>query len=426
MKKITLLPADIYIVINKSILTEIDKKNLINLYEPIIGSTAISLYLTMWSDLDKREFISKDYNHHHLMTLLKTTLDDIKEARNSLEAVGLLKTFIKKGDNLNSFIYELYSPISAYEFFNHPILNIVLYNNIGVSEYNNLVNYYKKPSFNYNGYEEITNAMDYSFKSVVGTNINNEDMQRKEQNKIVISNLIDYDLLISSIPNRVINDKALSKGIKELINNLAFIYNLDTLKMSELIRLTLDQNGLINKDILLKETRKYYEYNNNGALPTLIYRTQPEYLKNPEGDLSSRGKMIYIFENTTPYDFLRSKYKNINPTSRDLRLLEYLALELGLTPAVINVLIDYVLRINDNKLNKSYVETIAGQWVRGGIKTASQAMAIAEKEHKKNKKKINTVKKEIELPTWFNKENNATEISEVDKEEMERLLSEFR
>ncbi|MDD4407961.1 MAG: DnaD domain protein, partial [Bacilli bacterium] len=382
MKKITLLPADVYIVINKTILTEVDKKNLINLYEPIIGSNAISLYLTLWSDLDKRELISKDYNHHHLMTLLKTNLDDIKEAKDSLEAVGLLKTFIKKESNLNSFIYELYSPISAYEFFNHPILNIVLYNNIGVSEYNTLLNYYKKPIFNYNGYEEITNSMDINFKSVVGTNLNNEDIQRKEQNKISISKLIDFDLLIESIPNKVFNNKALTKGMKDLINNLAFIYNLDTLKMSELIRLTLDQNGLINKDTLLKETRKYYEYNNNGALPTLIYRTQPDYLKNPEGDLSNRGKMIYIFENTTPYDFLRSKYKNVNPTSRDLRLLEYLALELGLTPAVINVLIDYVLRINDKKLNKAYVETIAGQWVRQGIKTASQAMAIAEKEHK--------------------------------------------
>ncbi|MDD2238635.1 MAG: DnaD domain protein [Bacilli bacterium] len=426
MKKITLLPADVYIVINKTILTEVDKKNLINLYEPIIGSNAISLYLTLWSDLDKRELISKDYNHHHLMTLLKTNLDDIKEAKDSLEAVGLLKTFIKKEINLNSFIYELYSPISAYEFFNHPILNIVLYNNIGVSEYNTLLNYYKKPIFNYNGYEEITNAMDINFKSVVGMNLNNEDIQRKEQNKISISKLIDFDLLIESIPNKVFNNKALTKGMKDLINNLAFIYNLDTLKMSELIRLTLDQNGLINKDTLLKETRKYYEYNNNGALPTLIYRTQPDYLKNPEGDLSNRGKMIYIFENTTPYDFLRSKYKNVNPTSRDLRLLEYLALELGLTPAVINVLIDYVLRINDKKLNKAYVETIAGQWVRQGIKTASQAMAIAEKEHKKNNKKSNTINKGIELPAWFNKENNTEEISESEKKEMEKLLSEFR
>ncbi|MDD4706132.1 MAG: DnaD domain protein [Bacilli bacterium] len=426
MKKITLLPADIYIVINKTILTEIDKKNLINLYEPIIGSNAVSLYLTLWSDLDKRELISKDYNHHHLMTLLKTNLDDIKEAKKSLEAVGLLKTFIKKESNLNSFIYELYSPISAYEFFNHPILNIVLYNNIGVSEYNTLLNYYKKPNFNYNGYEEITDAMDMNFKSVVGLNFNNEDIQRKEQNKINISKLIDFDLLIESIPNKVLNDKTLTKGIKDLINNLAFIYNLDTLKMSELIRLTLDQNGLINKDTLLKETRKYYEYNNNGALPTLIYRTQPDYLKSPEGDLSNRGKMIYIFENTTPYDFLRSKYKNVNPTARDLRLLEYLTLELGLTPAVINVLIDYVLRINDKKLNKAYVETIAGQWIRQGIKTASEAMAIAEKEHKKNNKKHKIINKDIELPAWFNKENNAEEMSESEKEEMEKLLSEFR
>ena len=425
MKKITLLPADIYIVINKTILTEVDKKNLINLYEPIIGSTAVSLYLTLWSDLDKRELISKDYNHHHLMTLLKTHLDEIKEARNSLEAVGLLKTFIKKESNLNTLLYELYSPISAYEFFNHPILNIVLYNNIGVNEYNSLINYYKKPTFNYSGYEEISHTMNYSFKSVVGINLNNEDIQRKEQNKINIENIIDFDLLIESIPNKVLNSKTLTKRIRDLTNNLAFIYNLDTLKMSELIRLTLDENGAINKNLLLKETRKYYEYNNNGALPTLIYRTQPDHLKSPEGDLSNRGKMLYIFENTTPYDFLRSKYKNVNPTARDLKLLEYLALELELAPAVINVLIDYVLRINNNKLNKAFVETIAGQWVRQGTKTASQAMSNAEKEHKKKSKNNYDSKTSTTLPVWFNKENNTDDISDTEKEEMEKLLSEF-
>ena len=107
MRKETVLPADIYTVINRTILTEVDKKILINLYEPIIGSTAVSLYLTLWSDLDKREIMSKDYNHHHLMTLLKSRLEDIIEGREALEATGLLKTYIKKEDNLNSFIYEL-------------------------------------------------------------------------------------------------------------------------------------------------------------------------------------------------------------------------------------------------------------------------------------------------------------------------------
>ena len=101
MKTISLLPADIYTVINKSILTEIDKKNLITLYEPIIGPLAVSLYLTLWRDLDKLEIMSIDYTHHHLMTILKSSLDTIKTAREALEGIGLLKTFIKE-DEINS------------------------------------------------------------------------------------------------------------------------------------------------------------------------------------------------------------------------------------------------------------------------------------------------------------------------------------
>ena len=41
---ITFLPADKYMVINKTTLSELDRKNLVNLYEPIIGSIAVSLY----------------------------------------------------------------------------------------------------------------------------------------------------------------------------------------------------------------------------------------------------------------------------------------------------------------------------------------------------------------------------------------------
>ena len=80
VKEISVLPADTYTVVNQTILTEVDKKIIINLYEPIIGPTAVSLYLTLWSDLDKYELISKDYNHHHLMTILKSSLEIITNA----------------------------------------------------------------------------------------------------------------------------------------------------------------------------------------------------------------------------------------------------------------------------------------------------------------------------------------------------------
>ena len=424
MNEITLLPADNYVVINKTILTDNDKVNLINLYEPIIGPLAISLYLTLWSDLDRTLTFSDSYNHHHLMTFLKSNLNDIKEARSALEALGLIKTYYKEGDNINYYIYELYSPISGYEFFNHPILNIVLYNNLGVNEYNNLIKSYKKVNFKYDDYKDISSKLNDTFKSRAYNNFSNENIKNKNSNKPKLDNLIDFDFLKESIPNKVLGNNAFNKKTKELINNLAFIYNLDTLKVSEILRLTIDENGLINKDLFIKEVRKYYEYNNGGSLPTIIYRTQPEHLKSPEGDLSSAGKMVYIFENTTPYDFLKSKYKNNNPTPRDLKLLEYLALELNMPPAVINVLIDYVLRISDNKLNKAYVETIAGQWTRLGIKTAREAMNQAKKEYKKKPKK--EINKSVKLPTWFDNEQKDINVSEEEKKEIEALLKEFK
>ena len=424
MRKISLLPADSYTVINKTLLTDLDKKNLINLYEPIVGCLAISLYLTLWSDLDKTETISKDFTHHHLMTFLKAKLDYIKEARESLEAVGLIKTYIKQDKDINHYIYELYSPISAYDFFNHPVLNVVLYNNIGENEYKTLVKSYRKITTKYDDYEDISCKLNETFKSTLGNGFNAEEIKAKEEAKINIGSLIDFDLLRESIPNNILNDKALNKRSKELINSLAFVYNLDTIKLSEILRLTIDENGMINKESLVEEVRKYYEYNNGGSLPTLIYRTQPDYLKSPEGNLSNKGKMIYIFENTSPYDFLRSKYKNNNPAPRDLKLLEYLAIDLNMTPAVINVLIDYVLRINDNKLTKSYVETIAGQWTRLGIKTATGAMTQAEKEYKKTSKK--EIKKEVKVPVWFNNQpQKEEELPDEEKKALESLLGRF-
>ena len=130
MKNISILPADTYTVINKTVITDKDKKIVSMLYQPIIGFSAVSLYYTLISDLDKRELFSDDLMHHHLMTTMQLKLEDIIIAREKLEAVGLIKTYMKK-DNINQYVYLIYSPLDANEFFNHPILNIVLYNNVG-------------------------------------------------------------------------------------------------------------------------------------------------------------------------------------------------------------------------------------------------------------------------------------------------------
>ena len=125
MKEINILPADTFLVVNRTILSEKDRKIISMLYQPIIGSLATSLYFTLWSDLDKTELVSEEFSHHHLMTSLRIKLDQIIVARKKLEAIGLLKSYVKKEGDSNNFVYELFAPISASDFFNHPILNIL-------------------------------------------------------------------------------------------------------------------------------------------------------------------------------------------------------------------------------------------------------------------------------------------------------------
>lgn len=422
----TLLPADKYIVINKTILTELDRKYLVSLYEPIIGANAVSFYLTLWRDLDRYSFVSIDYTHHHLMTIQKTTLENIKLARKSLEGMGLLRTYFEAGEP-NHYVYELYSPLTPKEFFQNPILNVVLYNNVGAMEYELLKKEFSPVHFSLKNYEEITSRFDEVYKS--SSESPSFEAIGREVLPLNMQDQVDFDLLLSSLPKGLLSEKSLNKRMKELINNLAFSYNLDTLKMCEIIRLCINEKGVIDKDSLRIQTRKYYQYNNHGKLPTLIYRSQPEYLKNPAGDTSKKGRIIEVFENTTPYDFLASKYKTGIPTNRDLKLLEYLLVDVGLKPAVVNVLIDFVLKKNNNKLNQAFIETIAGQWKRIGIETAKDAMEVAEKEHKKYTNKLNKfLTKPViteKTPVWFDEKITKEIMSEEEEAELESMLKKY-
>lgn len=371
--------------------------------------------------------MSIDFTHHHLMTILKSNLEIIKHARESLEAVGLVKTYLKEG-NINHYIYELYSPLCAYEFFNHPVFNIVLYNNIGKKEYDILKKNYIEPKIELKDFIDISKKMDEAFKSNSSMQLefDNQDIKDVVKRQTEYKNGLDFDLIVSGLPKGIINSRTFNKKAKELINNLAFIYNLDALKIIEILRMVINEHGFIEKNNLRKFARNYYQFNNNGTLPTLIYRTQPEYLKSPKGDGSNRGKMLVVFENTSPYYFLKNKYKGIAPTNRDKKLLETLVVDLEIKPAVVNVLIDYILRINNNKLSQAYVETIAGQWKRLGIETAADAMQIAEKEHKKIKKKMDVNEKKAKTPVWFDQKLEKEEATEEELQEMEDLLKEFR
>ena len=421
--KDNLLPADIFIVMNKTILNEYDRKIITMLYQPIIGMNATGLYFTLWSYIEKNEILSREWNHHHLMTSMRISLKEIKEAREKLEGIGLIKTYLRKG-NVNNYVYEVYSPVSPSEFVNNPILGVTLYNNVGDTEYDKIINYFKIPRVSLKDYEDITLKFTDVFET---TNLSNyetidKDIKRVNSNKLELATKNDLSTIFSFIPEEMLNIKTITKDTKELIYKLGFIYNYDDERMSELIRNSLNERKTIDKNILKMNARKYYEFEHSGKLPSLIYRNQPEYLRKVAGENTKKAKIIYQFESTSPYDFLVNKNNGAKPSKKDIELLETLLIDMDLKPGVVNVLIDYVLKINDNKLTKNFVEVIASQWARNKVETVESAMKLAEKEYKS--RKIKNTKVIEEKPEWFDKEIKTNKASDAEMKEMEELLKE--
>ena len=423
----SVMPTDTFVVINKTVLTE-QRRLLINLYQPLIGSTAISLYYTLWTYLDQLELMSCEYTHNTLLNNMMISINEMMDARTKLEAIGLLKSYVKEG-NITNFVYELYSPMSAKEFLTNPILNSALYNAIGTIEYDRVVEYFKVPAVNLKNYQDITSKFSETFLWTNSSirNIDIYNLKSKAVRPLEIISKIDINTILELIPEEILNHRSITRDTKDYIIKISFIYNYDNEFMVELIRNSLTDKHTIDKNLLRDNASKYYQFENMGKLPSLIYKNQPEYLRSEKNGVSNRVKLINLFETTSPYDFICSKYKTGTPTNSDLKIISYLLLDLDLKPGVVNVLVDYVLKINSNKLNKQFIEVIAAQWKKSNIETVEDAMNLAEEEYKKrsNYQKTNAVTKNSKVaatPNWFNQEINEAEASLEEIKELEAKL----
>lgn len=421
----TIVSKDIYVVINKTILTDYDRKLLVMLYQPVIGAMPINLYLNFWSDLDKAEISSSELLHEQLAKTLGVNLTTILESRQKLEAVGLLKTYVKKG-TINNYIYELYSPLTPNEVFNNPLLNTALYTNLGKNEYKKLVEYFTLPTIDSKEYEDISCNFSDIFEAIAIEQTEGiyDAIRKRNINNVEVIPNIDLNLILNLIPDDIINKKSITKEIKDFIYKLSFIYNLDNEDTKDLICNSLDVKNAIDKNLLRENCVKFYNFENFGKNPTVIYRTQPESLRTGIETNSKKSKQIYTFETTTPHDFLLSKYNGANLSKADTNLLEHLLINMDLKAGVVNVLIDFVLRINNNKLTRNYVETIASQWKRSNIETVEEAMDMAKKEYQ-NRKKMPKINNDIK-PNWLNKDVQSSKATEEEKQMMEDLLSEYK
>lgn len=414
----TLTSQDSYQVFCKGYLSEDKIRVLTHLYQPICRYEAISLYLTLYHEIERGRMLNTESTHYRILNICQMTLTQFQDSLSILEGIGLVRTYKKDA----SYVYELMLPLTPKKFFNHDVLNTLLYRTLGPSDYEQTKYFFIVPAVDITTYQDISSRFDEVFHidlrnaSVISKPQNIEEDARKQPE-------VSYNLQLfyNGIEDYRIPSSAITKEVENAIVSLGVIYNISPLNMRKLVY-DVYENGEIKIDDLQERCLRYYEFENQVNLEQ-VHKENNVVAKPKQNALTKRDEKIKQLESLSPYQYLKALQKGANPTSRDLALIEKLMTEQKLNSGVVNVLVETVLLLNNGQLPKNHLEYIAGLFARKNIQSVQEAMEEAKQYIASRKTPKQETKKEIieQLPEI--KSQNTTKVSQ---EQYSELMDEIQ
>lgn len=411
-------------------LSDSDVSLLANLYLPIIGSDAFSLYFAL-KGIGEDKALSPILPIDSLLMRLDISTSRLEEAIHKLEGINLLETYVRDNDSDRKEIaFYLKSPLLPIDFFHDDLLSGLLLKALGEREVNRLRLFYKN--------EDLPRDMkkvSKDFIEVYVGDINNFDpknckiLNSKKRSVRKLDITFDKTTFMNKVkellPN--IKDSFVSDERFDEIARLSTLFGVDEVSSAEIIVNDID---LDSGEVDLAKFSKDLKWQ-VGHIPSSVRkknRTYINYFSN-----NPLGEKVKLMEETPPSQFLRILQNDRPPVQADLNLIDDLSKNLHLAPSVINVLIDYCLTKNKNVLSRSYVEKIAASLVRENIKNAVETMNYLYDYDKKSRKKKNVENKQIDMDknedttsTIENENAKQIETSLTDEEKRQRILDIIR
>ena len=365
-----------------SMLASYDRDILTNLYQPIIGYAALSLYFTLWGNVIRNEY-SPLNSHDHLLNQMGIELSSFFEARCALEGIGLLKTYQKKEKKVKFFIYELYAPKSPSDFFNDVIYKGLLSKKIGESEVEKLALIFSHKELNNEEYEDISIHFSdiYTLDNNEAIRVMNVKNGRKRKTLDIAVHFEIGDFINELTSASNISEDALSADDINEIKRLATLFGLDIVSMVDVVNRSYD---ICNENHL--DYQKMFNYASMMKDGLKIVSDENDYKEYNESD--AFGKKLNQMSQYSPFEYLRLKQNLTNPSPSDIKIINILSSKYNLTSPVINALIDYTLIVCNNQLPQAYIEKVASTLARKGVTTALAACNEL-KPKKRKKKEIN-------------------------------------
>lgn len=360
------------------------------LYAPLLKPLSSQYYLLMSGIYESH---GKIKNHRFFCEALHCTPMELSAAREELEEMMLIKTFVN--EETNSMIIQLLPIKRGYKFLNHEVLGRLYMMKMGTKAYLFAQQCFKDQELSLEGYKNISKPFDAQIMSQWAKG-QEEDFQKNRLSAATKKGSFDLNGFLRKCSFLVFPKELRTKENLSVIEEMGNYYKVS---IEDMIL-------FVGKAIPHKD-------------PKLNVNRFKEMIRNKYLPLQKENTDIYQMN---PVAFLMNKQQGIMPSNADARLLENLSSQFKLKDEVINVLIEYILANNENRLNRSYVEKIAGVWVRNQID--SKEKALLEIEPKKERKQT---KKKRTLPDWYMAEEEEFETASEDELlEVRRMIEEMK
>lgn len=417
MKFIT--ESDYYQVQLATLVSDVDKQVIIRLYQPLIGALATILYFNLLDETKAED----DYvfNMADLILKMQISLHMLEIAKKALEGVGLLKSYYKDSPTGRYFIFELFSPKAPKDFFNDTLFRGLLIQYIGEYNVRRLASEYRLNDVVSDDYTDQS----ATFLEVFNPDLDDQSFLKAFMNKVVgrkvgkINTEFDPAKFFETIHNESqISDDAFTEADLKEIERLATLFGFNETFIAKLVISLFKPEKEVHLDYaeLGKACRESLIF------PKAVVRSGRKYRVSSQSTLANKVKLL---ECCTPAEYLRILQHNTKPSVKDLKLIDKLSQNYGLTNGVMNVIIDYVLVCKgENVLSYNYCEAIATSLVREGVKNAVDAMDVLTNKSIKMANRIekNRNKKEEAIDEKVKENKEETSIS---NEEMRKKIEEL-
>ncbi|CCZ85468.1 replication initiation/membrane attachment protein [Firmicutes bacterium CAG:631] len=396
---------DTYSIQKNGIVSDFDLKVLIRLYQPIIGYTATSLYLTLLNENSLSPVVATNRTHKRLFALMQINKTDFLLARKKLESIGLLNTKIKENENKIAldYLYALQSPKTPNDFFNDTVLNSLLLKSLGEDEFYRTQYFYSDYQPQNDDYIDISSSFEESFVIKPASIKNLSQHYSEKVTKNVVSNL-NMDAFVVKMTEHLIPKSLFTSAVKKEIARVKMLFDLNEKQLENCvlssIQIDENQKKKINLMLFNQEAEKCGQ-----STPVL------EQPKDETSDLFLFAKHL---DDSDPYDYYKGLLHIPSLFKNDLYLIKQLQ-DAKMTSGMINAVLYYCVKNKKSDYNfNGYVQKVASSVIKEKCQNAYQVLNYLKKAlvRKFDKKEENVF-------------SSATTIEDPINDEFEKALNEW-